>query len=145
MFIRRIPSTRTATQKIIFFSEAPQSLSNVIFHVTLAHWQFLVILLETVRTVVDEEFKCFGKWADFQKIIPHYKAFFGTIIAPDILCGSTMETPQPLIFFIYMTYAATGAACWAIEWKVLYKKFHHCSSCHTPQKIDFFITTTTGV
>ena len=53
--------------------------------------------------------------------------------------------PSPLIFFINMTSAATGAACWVIEWKVLYKKCHHCSSSDTPQKIDFFITTPTGV
>ena len=40
------------------FSEASQRLSNVIFNVPRAQWHFLVLLVETVRTVVDEEFTC---------------------------------------------------------------------------------------
>ena len=37
MFIQRIPSTRTVTQKNQIFSEAPQRLSNVIFDVAIGH------------------------------------------------------------------------------------------------------------
>ena len=47
--------------------------------------------------------------------------------------------PNPLIIFINMTSAATGAAWWVFERSVHNKKFHLSSSCHTPQKIDFFI------
>ena len=46
--------------------------------------------------------------------------------------------PSPLIFFIYMTSAATGAAWWVIERNVHNKKFNPSSSCHTPQKNRLF-------